>query len=132
VLQSHKTKTALSYLRNWDFPSNVLFIHSDAELDPNFALGFRNIGTVKILSDRAANVYEIVKSHTVVLTVKAVRNISERLLRPPHSASKIRFIAPTLKSFPPVNTVNMQFLRTLQNNIKTKSNTNTNSTSLSL
>lgn len=50
-----------------------------AELDRNFSLASRNIPTVAVLPSVGANVYDILKSDTLVLTRDAVAALEERL-----------------------------------------------------
>ncbi len=50
-----------------------------AELDNNFQLAARNIAGLDILPSQGANVYDILRSETLVLTKDAVEKLVERL-----------------------------------------------------
>lgn len=49
------------------------------ELDRNFALGARNLPMVGLVPVQGANVYDILRRDTLVLTTEAVRGLVERL-----------------------------------------------------
>ena len=50
-----------------------------AEVDGNFALAAANIVGINVLPSRGANVYDIMRSGTLVLTMDAVEKLVERL-----------------------------------------------------
>lgn len=50
-----------------------------ASLDENFARAARNIPNVDVLPSQGANVYDILKRHTLVLTKQAVQDLEARL-----------------------------------------------------
>ena len=58
--------------------SNVLFI-AGAEVDINFARAAANIAHVDVLPQQGANVYDILRRDTLVLTRDAVKHLEERL-----------------------------------------------------
>ncbi|MNC99211.1 50S ribosomal protein L4 [compost metagenome] len=49
------------------------------ELDVNFARAARNIAHVDVLPQQGANVYDILRRDTLVLTREAVKRLEERL-----------------------------------------------------
>ena len=52
---------------------------SGAAVDENFAKAARNIPNVDVLPSQGANVYDILKRHTLVLTKQAVADLEARL-----------------------------------------------------
>ncbi len=72
-----KTKVMADKLRGlgWD---SVLIIDSN-ELDRNFALSTRNLPRIDVLSEAGANVYDILRRDTLVLTKNAVASLEARL-----------------------------------------------------
>ena len=50
-----------------------------AELNDNFLLAARNIVELDVISSKGANVYDILRRDTLVLTKVAVENLVERL-----------------------------------------------------
>lgn len=58
--------------------SNALFI-GGSELDVNFALASRNIPHIDVLPSQGANVYDILRRDTLVLTTDAVTALEARL-----------------------------------------------------
>ena len=52
---------------------------SGAAVDENFAKAARNIPNVDVLPSQGANVYDILKRHTLVLTKQAVQDLEARL-----------------------------------------------------
>ena len=58
--------------------SNVLII-AGAEVDINFARAAANIAHVDVLPQQGANVYDILRRDTLVLTRDAVKHLEERL-----------------------------------------------------
>jgi len=77
VLAAPKTKELVSRLGKLNL-SNVLFI-GGAEVDVNFALASRNIPHVDVLPAQGANVYDILRRDTLVLTQAAVEALEARL-----------------------------------------------------
>ena len=82
ILDSAKMKTAktaelakrLSKL-GWSSP----LVIDGAEVDGNFALAAANIIGINVLPSQGANVYDILRSDTLVLTKDAVEKLVERL-----------------------------------------------------
>ncbi len=58
--------------------SRVLII-AGVEIDPNFARAAANIPRVDVLPPHGANVYDILRCDTLVLTKDAVKHLEERL-----------------------------------------------------
>ena len=58
--------------------SSVLVI-AGAEVDTNFARAASNIAHVDVLPQQGANVYDILRRDTLVLTRDAVKHLEERL-----------------------------------------------------
>lgn len=57
---------------------NALLIDGSG-LDQNFVLSARNLKNIDVLPSQGANVYDILRRHTLVLTREAVANLEERL-----------------------------------------------------
>lgn len=72
-----KTKDLLSKMDKMGLAS-ALFI-GGAELDNNFSLSARNIVNVDVLPAQGANVYDILRRETLVLTKEAAENLEARL-----------------------------------------------------
>ena len=72
-----KTKDLLSKMDKMGLAS-ALFI-GGAELDNNFSLSARNIINVDVLPAQGANVYDILRRDTLVLTKEAAENLEARL-----------------------------------------------------
>ncbi len=73
----HKTKALAGKLNKMGLKS-VLFIDG-ANLDMNFAKAAQNIPHVDVLPEQGANVYDILRCDTLVLTKNAVEQLQERL-----------------------------------------------------
>ena len=58
--------------------TNGLVVGGSA-IDENFAKAARNIPNVDVLPSQGANVYDILKRHTLVLTKQAVEDLEARL-----------------------------------------------------
>ena len=72
-----KTKDLLSKMDKLGVTS-ALFI-GGAELDNNFSLSARNIVGIDVLPAQGANVYDILRRDTLVLTKEAAENLEARL-----------------------------------------------------
>lgn len=72
-----KTKAMVAKLAGLGLTS-ALFVCGE-ELDRNFALSMRNIPHVNVLPSDGANVYDILRHETLVLTKDAVENLTKRL-----------------------------------------------------
>ena len=75
--ESHKTKELVARLAGLGLTS-VLFIDG-ANLDENFVKASRNIPSVDVLPEQGANVYDILRRDTLVLTRNAVEQLEARL-----------------------------------------------------
>jgi large subunit ribosomal protein L4 len=73
-----KTKTLAGQLAGLGLGS-ALFV-TGAEVDRNFGLAVRNLPLIDVLPVQGANVYDILRRDTLVLTTEAVRCLEERLL----------------------------------------------------
>ena len=69
-----------------DFKKNLIklgwgqaLVIDGADLDDNFQLAARNIAEVDVLPSHGANVYDILRRDTLVLTKVAVEKLVERL-----------------------------------------------------
>lgn len=56
-----------------------MLIVGGAEIDANFARAAANIPDVDVLPSQGANVYDILRRDTLVLTKEAVQNLEARL-----------------------------------------------------
>jgi large subunit ribosomal protein L4 len=77
VTKSFKTKDLAASLAKLKL-TNVLFIDGQ-NLDKNFALASRNLPHVDILPSQGANVYDILRSDTLVLTKDGIAALEARL-----------------------------------------------------
>lgn len=77
VLDTHKTKNAAGKLTAMNL-NNALFIFS-GELDNNFKRAVSNIPYIDVLPHVGANVLDILKHDTLVLTQDAAQALQERL-----------------------------------------------------
>jgi large subunit ribosomal protein L4 len=77
TLSSGKTKDLASIIKSMGW-TKVLFIDG-AELDQGFVQAARNIDGVNVLPSMGANVYDILKSTTLVLTKAGVEALEARL-----------------------------------------------------
>ncbi len=76
-MADHKTKALVAKLGKMGL-SSALFIDG-ANLDLNFAKAAQNIPHVDVLPEQGANVYDILRCETLVLTKNAVEQLQERL-----------------------------------------------------
>ena len=72
-----KTKALATKLNKMGL-AHVLFIDG-SNLDENFVLAARNIPHVDVLPEQGANVYDILRCDTLVMTKNAVEQLQERL-----------------------------------------------------
>lgn len=72
-----KTKELVSKLEALGWGSTLVI--DGAELNEGFKLAARNIPNFDVLPSQGANVYDILRSDTLVLTKAAVANLEERL-----------------------------------------------------
>lgn len=73
-----KTKPFVQALKKMGIAQSVLIIDG-ANLDEKFALSVRNIPHLDLLPEQGANVYDILRRDTLVLTKSAVEQLGERL-----------------------------------------------------
>ncbi|MGR4000628.1 MAG: 50S ribosomal protein L4 [Alphaproteobacteria bacterium] len=76
--ESIKTKVVAVKLadRGW---SDVLFLDSEATADKNFILSVRNLERVRVMSVAGANVHDILRRKSLVLTKSALADLETRL-----------------------------------------------------
>jgi large subunit ribosomal protein L4 len=72
-----KTKEMVAKMKTLGFGSALIVCGE--ELDHNFALSTRNIPLIDVMSSDGANVYDILRHDTLVLTKEAVENLTKRL-----------------------------------------------------
>ena len=77
VAKTAKTKEMVAKINALGI--NSALIVCGEELDHNFALSTRNIPLVDVLPSDGANVYDILRHDTLVLTKEAVENLTKRL-----------------------------------------------------
>lgn len=77
AVSSPKTAELLSKLNGLGL-GNALIV-SGNEVDGNFALASRNVANVDVLPTQGANVYDILRRDTLVLTKSAVEGLEARL-----------------------------------------------------
>lgn len=75
--KSHKTKDMTNAFAALGFNSAVIV--SGSEIDVNFARATNNIPQIDVLPVEGANVYDILRRDTLVLTKAAVNSLTERL-----------------------------------------------------
>lgn len=77
TLTNAKTKDLAKTLANLGWKKALVI--DGAEVDANFALAARNIDGIDILPSQGANVYDILKAHTLVLTKAGAEALEARL-----------------------------------------------------
>lgn len=75
--KSHKTKAMAAQLKTLGISSAVIV--TGAAMDVNFARATTNIPMIDVLSVAGANVYDIMRRDTLVLTKEAVSALTEKL-----------------------------------------------------
>ena len=75
--KSHKTKPMAQILSKFGFDSAVIVCGK--EVDVNFARATANLPKIDVLPSQGANVYDILRRDTLVLTKDAVNDLTERL-----------------------------------------------------
>ena len=75
--KSHKTKPMVEALKKMELSSAVIV--GGKEVDVNFARATANIPLIDVLPSQGANVYDILRRDTLVLTKDAVNDITEKL-----------------------------------------------------
>ncbi len=74
---SHKTKPMAESLKAFGF--NSALIVGGNEIDANFARSTSNLPRIDVLPSQGANVYDILRRETLVLSKDAVNDLTERL-----------------------------------------------------
>ena len=77
ALSSPKTAELRASLEKMGIMNGLIV--GGATLDDNFAKAARNIPNLDVLPSQGANVYDILKRHTLVLTKQAVQDLEARL-----------------------------------------------------
>ena len=77
VAETHKTKALAASFKAMGFAS--LLVIDGATVNENFARAARNIPLVDVLPSQGANVYDIIRRNTLVLTKDAVTDLEARL-----------------------------------------------------
>ncbi len=77
VAKAAKTKDMVAKMKTLGFGSALIVCGE--ELDHNFALSTRNIPLINVMPCDGANVYDILRHDTLVLTKEAVENLTKRL-----------------------------------------------------
>jgi large subunit ribosomal protein L4 len=72
-----KTKILAGQLAGLGIASALIVTGS--EVDANFGLAARNLPLIDVLPSQGANVYDILRRDTLVLTTEAIRQLEERL-----------------------------------------------------
>ena len=75
--KDHKTKPMAAALQAMDI-KNALIV-GGTEIDVNFARATANIPLIDVLPSQGANVYDILRRDTLVLTKQAVNDLTEKL-----------------------------------------------------
>ena len=75
--KDHKTKPMAAALAKFGFASALIV--GGEEIDVNFARATANLPRIDVLPSKGANVYDILRRDTLVLTKDAVKNITEKL-----------------------------------------------------
>lgn len=75
--KTHKTKPMAEALGKMELTSALIV--GGKEIDPNFARATANLPRIDVLPSQGANVYDILRRDTLVLTKDAVNDITEKL-----------------------------------------------------
>ena len=75
--KDHKTKTMAASIKAFGIESALIV--DGKEIDANFARGVANLPRIDLLSSEGANVYDIIRRDTLVLTKDAVKELTDRL-----------------------------------------------------
>ena len=75
--ETHKTKDLAAQLKNLGIESALII--DGANLDLNFCRAAANIPHIDVLPERGANVYDILRRDTLVLTTNAIEQLEARL-----------------------------------------------------
>jgi large subunit ribosomal protein L4 len=75
--KDHKTKAMVTALAKFGFESALIV--GGKEIDINFARATANIPRIDVLPSQGANVYDILRRDTLILTKDAVADLTEKL-----------------------------------------------------
>jgi len=75
--ETHKTKALVGKFKALGIESALVI--DGANLDTNFALAARNLPSIDVLPEAGANVYDILRRDTLILTRSAVEQLEARL-----------------------------------------------------
>lgn len=75
--KDHKTKAMAEAMKGFGIESAVIV--GGSEIDVNFARATANLPKIDVLPSQGANVYDIMRRDTLVLTKEAVEQLTERL-----------------------------------------------------
>jgi large subunit ribosomal protein L4 len=75
--KDHKTKPMAANIAKFGFDSALIV--GGKEIDANFARATSNLPKIDVLPSQGANVYDIIRRDTLVLTKAAVSDLTERL-----------------------------------------------------
>lgn len=75
--KDHKTKPMAENIAKFGFDSALIV--GGKEIDANFARATSNLPKIDVLPSQGANVYDIIRRDTLVLTKAAVSDLTERL-----------------------------------------------------
>jgi large subunit ribosomal protein L4 len=75
--KDHKTKAMASALGKFEMKSALIV--GGQEIDVNFARATANIPLIDVVPSMGANVYDILRRDTLVLTKDAVNDLTDRL-----------------------------------------------------
>ncbi len=75
--KDHKTKPMAAALAKFGLTSALIV--GGEEIDVNFARATANLPRIDVLPSQGANVYDIIRRDTLVLTKDAVKNLTEKL-----------------------------------------------------
>lgn len=76
-VKSHKTKPMAEAMKKFEIGSAVIV--DGQEIDVNFARATANLPRIDVLPSQGANVYDILRRDTLVLTRQAVNDLTEKL-----------------------------------------------------
>jgi len=77
VAKTHKTKPMAEAIAKFGFKSALIV--GGSEIDVNFARAMANLPRIDVVPSQGANVYDIIRRDTLVLTKQAVNDLVERL-----------------------------------------------------
>ncbi|MBX2833386.1 MAG: 50S ribosomal protein L4 [Micavibrio sp.] len=75
--KDHKTKPMADALKKMDIKSALII--GGKEIDTNFARATANLPRIDVLPSQGANVYDILRRDTLVLTKEAIDDLAEKL-----------------------------------------------------